>query len=53
MEHDPRLLVKDKSGNTPLHYAAERYPEILDSFLKKAKELGTTIVYYVNNENKY
>lgn len=41
MEHDPRLLVKDKSGNTPLHYAAERYPEILDSFLKKAKELGT------------
>lgn len=34
------LLVKDKLGNTPLHYAAERYPEVLDSMLKKAQELG-------------
>ena len=42
MDHDPRLLVKDKLGNTPLHYAAERYPEVLDSMLKKAQQLGTT-----------
>ena len=41
MDRDPRLLVKDKLGNTPLHYAAERYPEILDSMLKKAQEFGT------------
>lgn len=51
MEHDPRLLVKDKSGNTPLHYAAERYPEILDSFLKKAKELGNQLAEVVNTTN--
>lgn len=42
MDHDPRLLVKDKLGNTPLHYAAEKYPEVLDSILKKAQELGTS-----------
>ena len=42
MDFDPRILVKDKLGNTPLHYAAERYPEVLDSMLKKAQELGTS-----------
>lgn len=40
MDRDPRLLVKDKLGNTPLHYAAERYPEVLESMLKKAQDLG-------------
>ena len=42
MDFDPRILVKDKMGNTPLHYAAERYPDALDSMLKKAQELGTS-----------
>ena len=42
MDFDPRILVKDKLGNTPLHYAAQRYPEVLDSMLKKAQELGTS-----------
>lgn len=42
MDFDPRILVKDKLGNTPLHYAAERYPDVLDSMLKKAQELGTS-----------
>lgn len=41
MDFDPKLLVKDKLGNTPLHYAAEKYPEVLNSMLKKAQELGT------------
>jgi len=40
MDFDPKLLVKDKLGNTPLHYAAEKYPEVLNSMLKKAQELG-------------
>jgi len=45
MDFDPRILVKDKLGNTPLHYAAERYPDVLDSMLKKAQELGTNHKY--------
>ena len=40
MDFDPKLLVKDKLGNTPLHYAAEKYPEVLKTMLKKAQELG-------------
>ena len=40
MDFDPKLLVKDKLGNTPLHYAAEKYPEVLNTLLKKAQELG-------------
>ena len=43
MDFDPKLLVKDKLGNTPLHYAAEKYPEVLNSMLKKAQGLGTQI----------
>lgn len=55
MDHDPRLLVKDKLGNTPLHYAAEKYPAVLDSILKKAQDLGTShypinILMYSNTE---
>ncbi|KAJ7386298.1 85/88 kDa calcium-independent phospholipase A2 [Desmophyllum pertusum] len=51
MDCDPRLLVKDKLGNTPLHYAAERYPEVLDSMLKKAQELGNHVAEVVNATN--
>ena len=40
MDFDPKLLVKDKLGNTPLHYAAEKYPEVLKTLLKKAQEVG-------------
>jgi len=47
MDVDPRILVKDKLGNTPLHYAAERYPDVLASMLKKAQELGTKITNIV------
>lgn len=47
MDFDPRILVKDKLGNTPLHYAAERYPDVLDSMLKKAQQLGTS--HYITN----
>lgn len=41
MDFDPKLLVKDNRGNTPLHYAAEKYPEVLKSMVEKAQELGT------------
>lgn len=51
MDFDPRILVKDKLGNTPLHYAAERYPEVLDSMLKKAQELGNQVADVVNATN--
>ena len=53
MDFDPKLLVKDKLGNTPLHYAAEKYPEVLNSMLKKAQGLGTqiksTVVFFFSN----
>ena len=43
-----KLLVKDKLGNTPLHYAAEKYPEVLNSMLKKAHELGMLLIVLVS-----
>ena len=43
MDFDPKLLAKDKLGNTPIHYAAEKYPEVLNSMLKKAQEFGMSI----------
>ena len=49
MDFDPKLLVKDKLGNTPLHYAAEKYPEVLNSMLKKAQELGIKIILLLAN----
>lgn len=43
MEFGPKLLVKDKLGNTPVHYAAEKHPEVLDTMLKKAQDLGKVL----------
>lgn len=51
MDFDPKLLVKDKLGNTPLHYAAEKYPEVLNTLLKKAQELGNHVAEVVNATN--
>ena len=33
-------LAKDALGNTPLHYAAEKYPEVLDTLLSTAQGVG-------------
>jgi ankyrin repeat protein len=39
-----RDFVKDKLGNTPLHYAAENYPDMLISMVQKAQYLGKQIM---------
>ncbi|XP_074620294.1 85/88 kDa calcium-independent phospholipase A2-like [Acropora palmata] len=51
MDFDPKLLVKDKLGNTPLHYAAQKYPEVVNSLLKKGHELGNQLSEVVNATN--
>lgn len=51
MDFDPKLLAKDKLGNTPIHYAAEKYPEVLNSMLKKAQEFGNHLSEIVNATN--
>ena len=48
MQFDPKLLVKDKLGNTPVHYAAEMYPEVLGTMLQKAQELGKLSIHNSN-----
>ena len=48
MDFDPKLLVKDKLGNTPLHYAAQKYPEVVNSLLKKGHELGMLLIVLMN-----
>ncbi|XP_048577713.1 85/88 kDa calcium-independent phospholipase A2 [Nematostella vectensis] len=51
-DFDPSSLVKDKLGNTPLHYAAENYPEILTSVIQKAQLLHGQLVDVINSRNK-